>query len=269
MFLPETIDLGQSEKYILSIRITSSGFMFSIHEPGVAKNYCLRTTSFSADTSVLNNIQRIVFDLNFLTQEFAQTNIILVSFNYNIVPSRYFDSKKKAELHNFTQIEKSEQILSCANEQQKCTTLFGIDKDLYSFLSRSLYNPKFYHHTHLLIDLLKSKGNEINLHSIMYLNFHENILDIICFSRSKLVHCLTYENELPANQIYYILKLWEQAGMNQTSDLLYISGQADGELINTLQEYIKHIRTLNIINDTEHWNEDAKKAPLDLITLSL
>lgn len=269
MFIPENIDLGQSEKYILSIRIEPNRFMFSISEPNYGKSFCLRDTTFSTEIALLNNIQRIIFDFNFLTQEFLETNVIIVSPEYDFVPSAYFGEHEKIDLYNRTHTEKAERILSNKNEKYSCVNQFKIDEDIYEFLSRSLFNPKYTHHTSLLVDLFGDKGKSVSLTSKMFLNFHNNLLDIICFKNSKFTHCLTYENEPASNLVYFILKLWEQCEFDQLTDQLYIAGSPEEEIKHTLQEYIKNINPVDTPREVYLWNEDALKAPLDLITLSL
>lgn len=269
MFLPENIDLGQSEKYILSIRIKPDGFMFSISEPGAGKNYCLRETSFQVSDNLLSNIQRIIFDLNFLTQEFKQTNVIIVSKDYDLIPASYSDSKEKEHLYDFTHDRKSEHIVSGIVENQDIITLFNLNKEIFEFLSRNLWAPHFFHHANLLINYFENKTRLTGNACRMYLNFHDNFLDIICFSGSKLIHSLSYESETMMNQLYFILKLWEQCEFNQEEDFLYIIGHPDKELVNILQEYIKNIEQSNTPSEIFLWNEDAQRAPLDLLTLAL
>lgn len=269
MFLPESIDLGQSEKYVLTIRIKPNGFMFAISEPEVGANYCLRETTFSVNDNLQSNIQRIIFDLNFLTQEFKQTNIIFVSSDYEIVPAQYLDTKRKEELYSFTHTEKVGHILSGLLQKQDIVTLFNIEKEIYEFLCRNLWNPNFYHHTNLLINLFENRGKAMDQTSKMYLNFHDNFMDIFCFAESKLIHSLTYEGETAINQIYFILKLWEKCRFNQMEDFIYITGKPDELIIIRLQEYIKHIERLNNPSEIYLWNEDAQRAPLDLLTLAL
>ncbi|MDR0825476.1 MAG: DUF3822 family protein [Prevotella sp.] len=269
MFLPETIDLGHSEKYILSIRINPGGFMFSISDPEDGTNYCLRETSFLISDDLLSNVQRIIFELNFLTQEFKQTNVIFVSKDYDLVPAAYYDAKEKTRLYDFTRSRKSNYIVSGIIEKQDIITLFSPDKEIVEFLSRNLWSPRFFHHTNLLINFFENKTMLTGDTSRMYLNFHGHFLDVICFSGQKLIHSLTYENEPLMNQLYFILKLWEQCGFNQQEDHLYIVGKPEKQLVKLLQEYIKQIEQSNTPSEIFLWNEDAQKAPLDLLTLSL
>ncbi|MDR1092350.1 MAG: DUF3822 family protein [Prevotella sp.] len=268
MFLPENIDLGQSEKYILTIRIKTNGFMFSISDPNAGKSFCLRETTFSANDNYPDNIQRTIFDLNFLTQQFRQTNVIFVSKDYDLVPASYFDTKEKEDLYNFTHVEKVGHLSSGLIENQDIISLFNIEQTVFGFLSRNLWTPQFYHHANLLINLFGKRGGNEN-GSRMHLNFHDEFMDIICFSNGKLLHCLSYENEPVNNQLYFILKLWEQYEFDQLKDYLYISGNAGKFIISRLHDYIKNIEFANAPSEIYFWSDDAQKAPLDLLSLIL
>lgn len=269
MFLPEHIDLAQSEKYILSIRIKTDGFMFSISEEGKGNTYCLRETSFSSEISLFENIKKIVFELSFLTQQYKSTNVIFVSSDYDLVPNPYYQENEKEHLYNFVHSESGEFILSCTNRRQNSVTLYSIEKDIHDFLCRSLYNPQFFHHSSLLVRMFENKENTFNISSKMYLYFHEEMMDVLCFSQSRLTHCLSYNKQHPANQVYYVLKIWECCQMDQLKDIIYIAGTPSKYLESTLQEYIKNIEKTGAPSETFLWSEDAQNAPLDLLELSL
>lgn len=270
MFIPETIDLGQSEKYDLSIRIRPDGFMFSISEPDAGSNYCLRETTFSEET-LLKNVQKIIFDLNFLTQQFHSTKVVLVSPDYDIIPIEFYQNKadKKNAIFNFVHYPEASHILSYENVRQRNVTLFSVDSELYEFLFRSLYNPVFIHHTNSLIDLFENKGKSIHLTSRMFVNFHDDILDIICFSKTKMIYCMSYQEESAYNQLYYILKLWESCGFDQLNDWIHVVGEPEKKVMEGIQAYIKNIETSNFPTEAFLWNKDAQKTPLDLLALSL
>lgn len=270
MYLPETIDLGQSEKYVLSIRLASNGFMFSISEPGIGGSYCFRETTFRDSDDLKSNVQRIVFELSFLTQEFKQTNVIIASNKYDLIPELYYDKKQKEILYNTTHVDKSYCVLTSHIASQEIYNLFDIEDSVYEFLSRSLWNPQFYHHSGLLIDMFEKKTKASETKLKMFLNFHDSFMDVLCFSGSKLLYCQTYENEAPTNQLYYILKIWEKTGFDQLKDYIYLIGKSDDLIINRLQEYIKNVEQMNAIpSEVFLWNEDARKAPLDLLSLAL
>lgn len=269
MFLPESIDLEHSEKYILSIRIKSNGFMFSITDPENVKNFCLRETTFSSEDNLLSNVQRIIFELNFLTQEFKQTNVVFVSKDYDLVPASYFDKKEAKDLYNYTHFDKVDYTMSGLIDSQDAVVGYRVDKDMVDFLSRSLFTPNYFHHSNLLINWIDKKTKFLKSKSKMFVSFHENVMDVFCFSESKLIHSLSYENENPANQVYFLLKLWEQCGFDQQENILYILGDVDRLVIARAQLYINRIENLTWSGEISSWSDDAKKTPLDLLILSL
>lgn len=264
MFIPETIDLGQSEKYDLSIRIRPDGFKFLITDPDVPSNYCLRETTFSEE-SMLNNVKRIIFDLNFLTQHFRKTNVLIVSKDYEIVPEDYFLESEKSSLYNFTNYNVSKYLLTHNNSNQHSITLFDIDNELYEFLMRSIYNPIFIHHTNPLINKFQNHNKTENLTSRMFVNFHDDMMDIISFSKEKLLLCQTHQGQHPMNQLYFILKSWEYCKFDQQKDYLYIIGNPFFEIIEGIKKYILNIETLNFCAETFFSNEDMHHMPLDLL----
>lgn len=272
MFLPDNIDLGKSEKYILTIRITPNGLAFSIHEPCMGGSYCYRETSFSNEHDRLSNIQRIVFDYNFLTQVFIKTNVIFVSKEYDIVPHYLLEKNKKEALYNFTHQEKVEQVLIGPDPIQNNLTIFNADKEIYKFLMRSLYNPTFFHHSNLLMKYIEGKNRVADKHSKMYLNFHNEFLDVLCYdSASNLMHAITFQHENGHNLIYFILNIWDKCNFDQNEDYLYILENFAGSeqfVLPFLSDYIKRIETIGVPSEIEFMGTDCRKAPLDLLILA-
>lgn len=270
MFLPPTIDLGHSEKYILTIRIKPNSFMFSLTEPEVGKNFCLRSTTFEqGGSSLLENIKKIIFDLNFLTYQYAKTNVIFVSPDYIFAPSELYEPKIKTDLYNFTSLAHEAFVLTDESPKYNLQTLYEVDEEVYEFLARSLFSPHFYHHSTSLIHLLEGRSRTTSLYSKMYVNLHEGITDLLCFSGNKFLSAQSYEDLSSAEKSYFILKTWESLGMNQLTDQLLIAGELEDEVIEVLREYIKIIERLSAPSEVFLWHKDAQKAPLDLISLSL
>ncbi len=272
MFLPENIDLAHSEKYILSIRIGSNSFMFTISDPENPGNFCFRETSFTAGNKLTENIQRIIFDLNFLTQQFLSTNVVFVSDNYESVPQKYYIGKQVEELYYFTHTRpegEAQTILSSENVSQRTFTLYPVNKSLYEFLTRNLYNPVFHHHSDLLTQYWRKKKQLGDSEKRMYLYFHREQMDIYSFVGTQQIHSIGYKGNHMNNPVYFILKTWEAVGFNQVEDYLFIAGQYDSGIIPSLKEYLKHIESYTLPSEVHLWNEDATKAPLDLLVLSL
>lgn len=272
MFLPDNIDLSQSENYMLSIRISPDRWAFSIRRPEIGDDFCYRETSFSKDTDILSNIKRMIFDFNFLSQIYLQTDVVFVSQDYEVVPQYLFEKNKKRELYNFSHYKKADHIITGTERIQNNLLLYSVDKEIYEFLMRSLYNPQFSHHADLLLGYADRKNRITENSSKMYLNFHDKFVDISCFdSSSQLLHATTYHNEPTQNIMYHILNLWDKCGLDQNKDFLYImesSNQTEIEIQTLLKDYIKRIEQIGTPSEVEFMGEDARKAPLDLLILT-
>ena len=272
MFLPDNIDFAQPEKYLLSLRIKPDGWSFSIHEPEIGGEYCFREVSFSKDSDILSNIQRMIFDFNFLSQPFKQTNVVFVSTEYELVPQYLFEKKKKTELYNISHRKKADRILLGTERVQNNLLLYSVDNEIYQFLSRSLFNPQFWHHADLLLGYTDRKNRIADKSAKMYLNFHDRFLDIVCFdSQAHFMHEISYQNESAKNIVYHILNLWDKCGFDQNKDLMYIiesESPVSEQISPLLRDYIKRIELLGLPSEVEFLGEDGHKTPLDLLILS-
>lgn len=269
MFLPARIDLENTEKYKLSIRIGSRKFMFSLSKGNEGKNFCFRETSFeSTNESLLERLQRIIYELNFLTQQFEETNVIFASHCYQLIPSLFFNKKQKKELFNFSEVGES-YILASELPKYESMILSGIDADVYGFMKRSLYNPHFYNQSELLINYFEGNKKSVSLHARMYVELTDSLLNILCFRGKTMLYTVSYEDLLSSEQLYFILKIWESLGLDQLQDQLFISDTIEQSVTLVLKQYIKNIEKINLPSEVYLWHTDALKAPLDLLSLSL
>lgn len=259
MFLPENIDLANAENYNLIIRLKTDGFAFFIYDIESKENYSSQDTIFSNDGSLLNNLQRIIFDLTFLTENFNKVYVIVVSENFDIIPYEFYSKNTDKELYERTHIVDEEQVLGSVFSENGYKVLFGLEEEVYSFLKRSLFNPVFCHYNDLSINFFCSKVSDNNKRS-MILNFHDDYADIICFDKDgKLSHIHNYYKEADENLIYYLLNTWENFGFDQLSDVLYISNlHPDNKIEAEVNLYIKNIKILETENP---------EIPIDIVSI--
>jgi len=269
MFLPDNIDLGKSEKYVLNMRIKPDGFSFSIHDPKDKNVYSYLETIFSNETSLSNNIQRIVFDYNFLTNNFNRTNVVIVSPRYELIPTPFYEKQKVEEMFGFTHNNDVSHILTNPQRVLDNELIFDMDESIYLFLYRSLYAPHFYHHSGLLMNYFSKKRTGVR-GRVMFIYFHDYFTDVICFGEDeRLIHAHTYQKETESNLIYYILSTWQNCGFDQMIDHLFIYGYLPGnDLKNILKDYVSNINDVGNFEQIQDFGEKTQKTPLDISTLS-
>jgi hypothetical protein len=265
MFLPANIDLAQTEKYTLSIRLIPDGFSFSIHCPTDKDIFCYKTTSFNNNLSYFENIKKLIFDFEFFTQPFKTTRVSVVSKEYTLVPEIFYEEKKAKDIFDFNITTKNETVLSDKVAENDFYVLFSMDDRLHSFLFRSLWNPIFTHHISQLLSYFSGHHNKTK-EKRCYVNFHENLMDVCCFSQNKLLSANTFPINDKPNALYFIVGVWEKLPLNQSTDRLYLTGNTDSqkETVDTLKKLIKKVEILPFSPDITVPKEEISSVPLDV-----
>ena len=224
MFLPDNIDFTESKTYILSIRLTPSGFYFSIHNPSNEKVFYQNNVQFGANRDYLKNIEKLIFDYSFFTYNYRQINVICVDDKTTIVPNEFHEKKLESDFLSFNCFNPKLQIISNEIQELDCKVVWSMDKSVHSFLSRTLLNPKFVNHLSLLVPYFYKLHD--NSTSALFVNFNEDkMIDTIAFSEKKLILAKTFNAKNQLEENYYIQKTWETLQLDVQTDILYFSGK--------------------------------------------
>lgn len=265
MFLPDNIDFAQSETYILSIRLTPSGFYFSIHSPTDNTVFYQNNVLFSPNITYLKNIKKLIFDFSFFSNNFLQINVIYVSDKFTLVPKEYYSKKFELELYSFNFLNSELRILSDEIKELDCTSIWGIDEELHGFLSRTLLNPNFENHLSVLLSLFYQLHNKET--SALYVNFNEDkMIDVVAFSKEKLILATTFVAKDPLEGCYFIQKTWEVLKLDVRSDYLFYSGKKDNhtDCIETLKKIVPNTESLSI-NIANELGVNKSETPTEIL----
>ena len=247
MFLPNNIDFTESKKYILSIRLTPSGFYFSIHCPTNETVFYQNSVAFKLNSDYLKAIERLIFDYSFFSYNFKQINVIYVDDKTTIIPNEYYDRKLESDLLSFNCLKPKTRIMSNDVKHLHCKVLWSMPESKHSFLSRTLLNPKFVNHLSLLVSFFHSLHNSIS--SALFVNFNDNeLIDLIAFSKEELILAKTFRAKSSLEQSYFIQKTWEALELDVQTDVLFFSGKISNhtESIEMLQKVVAKTKNLSV-----------------------
>lgn len=102
----------------------------------------------------------------------------------------------------------------------------------------------------------------------MYINSFEGGADIVVFIKGYFAIAQSYF-ELEDNELfYYVMKLWEQFGLNQLEDYILYSGLSQHS-ISQFKEYVKYVEDFVLPSEMNLWTQEAGIAPLDMVSLLL
>lgn len=247
MFLPENIDLGHSDEYNLSIRLTPDGFSFYIYSPADPSIFHFQETSLGSKLSYLDHVKRVIFDLGFFSQVFNKTSVTTVSTQYTLVPDVFFDKKKVDELFRFNFHNPQGIVLSETTSNGSWHVLFNIQEEMHAFLLRNLWNPVFQHHVTPLLQLFEKDQQGVDTGSC-FVDFHDNFATVICMSGDKLLSANTFPCLNPHDTTYYIASIWEKLHFSQTADRLCLSGEVDKQkvVIDILKKLIRRVEYIDL-----------------------
>lgn len=266
MFLPENIDLAHSEKYNLSIRLTPNGFSFCIHCPTDPSVFHFQKTTLGNTLSYTENVQKVIFDLGFFSQSFRKTTVMTVSPHYTLVPDVFFDKKRAKELFDFSIHNFSGAILADTVRNGACYALFGMEEEVHSFLSRHLWNPGFTHHISSLLNFFGDYAPD-DTRKKCFVDFHDENASVLCFSGNKLLSANTFSAKHPHDTAYFIASVWEKQQFDQTSDVLYASGDAHLQKtpLEILRKLIRYVQNVELSPKISVPENQIKDIPTDIL----
>ena len=268
MFLPENIDLAHSEEYNLSIA-GADGFSFCIRNATDPSLFHHQGTPIGSKLSHTEHIKRLILDSGFFTQPFKKTSVTIVSPEYTLVPDSFYEREKKEELYAFNIYHtENQKIVADSFQEEASTVLFGMDEELYAFLSRNLWTPVIRHHAALLLHTFHSRRDREGKNSC-FVDFHDQLVTIICFSDKGLLSANSFPAKNPHNTTYYIASVWEKLNLNQSTDKLFLSGNLTPHKATTdiLKKLIRNVERMEIKPTVEAEDELLNQLPTDMLAL--
>ena len=244
----QNLDFSKSEQYTLSIRINTDGFSFSIFNPLADNPYIFFDLDIDHKIPLIANFKNLVSNHPFLSQLYKKVNIVIGDTKSIIHPIDLFQEKLAQEIYYYGQKLLSTNTKVCFNnlENNKLTIIYGVNKTLYKFLNEHFHSPRFFAQNTPLIAFFAQKSKEGNTKK-MFAHIQPDAIHIYCFNKGRLLLTNVFNTSEISNQVYYILYIWKQIGLEQERDELFLSGKLDSnnELIESIKKYINYVSVLN------------------------
>ena len=266
--IPDTLTTDNSEKYILSIRLCPGGLSFSGYIPSDGGRFFYREVEFDRSNSYVSSLKDFFFENDFLSWVYKRIHVIYVSSQYTLVPKAFFQEKDRREYLSFNFSAPEETCLNNTLKTENAEVVFGLDKEVYEFCSRSLLNPDFTHHITSFLSLWE-KRSRMNPSRQMCVFLHDKMMDIACYSQGSLLFVNSFETDMEDEILYYILSAWRGTDMDQVADMLYIAGNPvlRNRIMEALKTYLQHVSVMEIPSEAYLLGGDIGQVPMDLISL--
>jgi hypothetical protein len=242
LHVPDALTASSSEQYIVYVRLSSIGFSFAGFIPSEKDSFFYGETSIDRTKPYSQAIKDIFFEHPFLAYTYRHTHVICANRQYTLVPEDIYIEKQQSKLMAFVFAAPDGKTLHKRLEDFDCEVVYGIQPEVYEFLSRSLLRYSF---THAIAPLLGQwrKQSVIAYPKQLFVSLYEDTMDAACFYRENLLFINSFRFDDTADILYYILYIWKQTGMDQQQDRLVVHANTDlhQALKETLQTYLLQI----------------------------
>jgi hypothetical protein len=266
----ENIDLSQSERYILTIRIHPEQFSFSIYNPMNNASYFYHSIERNKQSSAFHAFKDAYYDNEFFSLPYKKIYIINHTPVFTYIPSIIFENKDKDVYLNFLFMGKAGKSLFHNLQIQGITIVHVMSDEVYEFIQRSFIDVRIIHHTAPLITYLQAKKQIINQKK-MLVNLQNTEIDILCFSHETFLLGNHFDCSSFMDAMYYILFIWKQLNFDQLNDFIYVAGdtQLKKVLIEKLNTYLQYIIPVGITPEAHLECINAQIIPFEMACLSL
>ena len=266
------IDFKKTKQYTLSIRLSTDGFCFAVHNPQAVDQYAYQPYRIDTLKSITANLKAAIESTELLRHNYGEVNILLSQPPYTLVPKEYYAEQCAHDIYvqNFPQAAPNTQVLTNIVSEEQTIVLFGMEHQLHKFITERYPKAKIYASISPLIEHAVEKSYAQSGKPYCLAHLHKRGTDLLCISNGALQFANTFDNPDTGDAIYYLLNCWQMLGLSQTDDTLHIAGTARHAkaLTNELGRFIKHIHTVRPAEEF-HSTELARidEIPFDLQTL--
>ena len=241
--IPDKLTADNSEKYKVSIRLMPDGLSFWGYIPSEKDSFFIETFHYDLTLSTIESLKSIIFEHPGFSYVYQSLYVICVSEKYTMTSDHVFIEKEKERFFFFCHPkDKSLKTLVQSVKELNASILFGIDKEIYAFLLRTLSNPQFIYSLSPLLVAWYKKSLLI-YPKLMHVVIHKDSIDVFCVEQGNLlfVNSFYYDNNNTNDIIYYIMYICKQTGFSQLQDYLTISGNHDRcrKVLSVVEKYVK------------------------------
>ena len=265
------IDFNKTRQYTLSIRLSTDGFCFAVHNPQAVNEYTFQPYRIDTTKSVAANLKVAVKELNMLRHTYGAVNILLVNTPYTLVPIEFYAEQYEREFYqqNIASSTSNTTIIHNVVADEQMVVVFAIENQLHKYITTQF--PKAVIHAGIspLINFGFERSSMTNKRYCL-LHLHKHAIDFLCYDKTSPLFANTFHYSNTEDAVYYLLNCWSILSMSQTDDTLHIVGQQRATKA-LLKELTLFIQNIHIIRPAEefHSTELARvdEMPFDLQSL--
>lgn len=251
-----------------TIRIGQHTLSFSALNTDNSNNITYEPYPIRSGISMAANLREAFREINLL-QNGWQRAMVLIDSPVLMIPVEEFNESLKNVLYNHAITgHESETVLSTVLPSLNAVAVYSINKDLKLVIDDHFSDVRF---THVCAPVWNHlfRRSFTGVRMKLYAYFHDKKIDVFSFKQNRFRFTNSFDTNLVADAVYFILNVWKQMAFDNKRDELHLVGELpdrDG-LAQELHSFVKNVY---IINPKAEFNRapitEIKNLPYDLLT---
>ena len=253
----------------LIVRITRRTLAFAVTDKTADAQVAYEPYTVRSGISMAANLREAFKSAALLQRGYKRVNI-LVDVAVMLVPIEEFQEEDMQGLYRYTfGLDDGDTVVHQVLPDLNAVAVFPINKDIKLVVDDHFTDVRITPLIRSIWTYLHRKSF-IGMSKKLYGYFHDKKLELFAFSKNRFKFYNSFELDSSRDAVYFIMYVWEQLGMDKTSDELHLVGDivdSDGLKI-SLSQFIRKIYINNLAADFSSAPITAISGlPYDLITL--
>ena len=253
----------------LIVRITRRTLAFAVTDKTADAQVAYEPYTVRSGISMAANLREAFKSTALLQRGYKRVNI-LVDVAVMLVPIEEFQEEDMQGLYRYTfGLDDGDIVVHQILPDLNAVAVFPINKDIKLVVDDHFTDVRITPLIRSIWTYLHRKSF-IGMSKKLYGYFHDKKLELFAFSKNRFKFYNSFELDSSRDAVYFIMYVWEQLGMDKTSDELHLVGDivdSDGLKI-SLSQFIRKVYINNLAADFSSAPITAVSGlPYDLITL--
>ena len=254
-YSPSTLDNLLTEKCHLSVEIGLNSIGYSIFDTLTLTYIVLKDFEFNSrniEESIVN-LERIITSEFLLKKEFYSSCLSLNNLPSTLVPTPFFNDKKKENILNFNQ-KIYDDILTDKLQHIDAVNIYSAPTILTELIQKYFPSTQIKSSSSIWIDQLLAQNKEDEK---VYAVISDNLLELFVIKNGKLELHNNFVTGSKEDVLYYLLFVMEQLGLSTEKTELVLFGLIlkSDELYQLLFNYVRYISFGKRPNNLQYANE--------------
>ena len=252
------LDKNKLYEYELSIRISAEGYAYCIFDSNTGKFLHLESYGLSepgkrlyipGDEELTNTAklsQLLEGELNWLTNDFSRTRLLINQDKSTLVPEALFNEKEKGNIFDFNIAGGPHQETELHHDHLKSVNAYAIyhvAPTLGELIHRFFPGAISFHQSSAFIQSIFLKYMNQENENLLYVNTDKSRIDILRLKGKKLDYYNSFRYNTAEDYMYYLIFVVEQLGLNPESVEVMMMGEVDkhSSLSDLIHKYVRNV----------------------------